>query len=59
MTRVRDPDPNAVRTEVQKAAKKLQEQKELLYQRLFFSTFRLRVIEAQLRERQKNFTDKN
>jgi hypothetical protein len=63
MVPAREPDPQSVRTEVIKTAKKLQEQKELLYRRLFASQIRLKVLDAQLREKGKsysnNFEDKN
>ena len=63
MVPAREPDPQSVRTEVIKTAKKLQEQKELLYRRLFASQTRLKVLDTQLREKSKNysknFEDKN
>ena len=38
-----------------KTAKKLQEQKELLYRRLFASQIRLKVLDAKLREKGKSY----
>ncbi|HYK65796.1 MAG TPA: hypothetical protein VEY94_12685 [Patescibacteria group bacterium] len=55
----RDPDANVVRAEVSKSVKKLQEQRELLYHRLFAVRIRLKLLESQLRESGKNFKDKN
>jgi hypothetical protein len=54
-----DPDAKIVRAEVSKSVKKLQEQKELLYDRLFTVWTRLIVLEAQLHEDGKNFKDRN
>ena len=55
MAPVRDPDPQSVRSEVMKTAKKLQEQKELLFRRLFASQIRLKFLDGQLRENGKNY----
>jgi len=54
-----DPDAKIVRAEVSKSVKKLQEQRELLYHRLFAVRVRLKVLEAQLHETGKNFKDQN
>lgn len=59
MVPARDPDAESVRAEVLKSVKKLQEQRELLYHRLFAVRIRLKVLEAQLHEPGKNFKDKN
>ena len=54
-----DPDAESVRAEVLKSVKKLQEQRELLYHRLFAVRIRLKVLEAQVHETGRNFKDKN
>jgi hypothetical protein len=54
-----DPDTKVVRAEVSKSVKKLQEQRELLYHRLFAVRVRLKVLEAQLHEKGKKFKDQN
>ena len=59
MVPVREPDAESVRAEVLKSVKKLQEQRELLYHRLFAVRIRLKVLEAQGSETGKNFKDKN
>ena len=56
MVPARDPDPQSVRTEVMKTAKKLQEQKELLFRRIFATQTRLRILDEQLRENGKNYS---
>jgi hypothetical protein len=55
----RDPDAKIVRTEVLKSVKKLQEQRELLYHRLFAVRIRLKLLEGQLHETGENFKDQN
>ena len=55
----RDPDANIVRAEVLKSVKKLQEQRELLYHRLFAVRIRLKLLEDQMYETGKNFKDRN
>jgi hypothetical protein len=52
----REPDPKSVRSQVMKTAKKLQEQKELLFQRMFATQIRLKIIDTQLRENGKNYS---
>ena len=59
MVPAREPDAESVRTEVLKSVKKLQEQRELLYHRLFAVRIRLKLLEGQLHETGKNFKDKN
>lgn len=54
-----DPDTKIVRAEVSKSVKKLHEQRELLYHRLFAVRVRLKILEAQLHETGRNFKDKN
>jgi hypothetical protein len=54
-----DPDTKRVRAEVGKSVKTLQEQKELLYHRMFAVRIRLKVLEAKMREEGKSFKDKN
>jgi hypothetical protein len=44
---------------VLKSVKKLQEQRELLYHRLFAVRIRLKLLEGQLHETGENFKDQN